>query len=63
MDAFTKEYLDLDVPFKLLKCTFTDISEMDGSEDTKADVIVVYNGEQRVLEGIGNGPIDSFKKL
>ncbi|MDB2150362.1 2-isopropylmalate synthase [Clostridium butyricum] len=62
MDAFTKEYLDLDVPFKLLKCTFTDISEMDGSEDTKADVIVVYNGEERVLEGIGNGPIDSFKK-
>ena len=35
---------------------------MDGSEDTKADIVVIYNGEEKVLEGIGNGPIDAFKK-
>ena len=62
MEAFTKEYLDLEEPFKLVKCTFSDISEMDGSEDTKADIIVIHNGEEKVLKGIGNGPIDAFKK-
>ncbi|MGM9933729.1 2-isopropylmalate synthase [uncultured Clostridium sp.] len=62
MEAFSKEYLDLEEPFKLVKCTFSDISEMDGSEDTKADIVVIYNGEEKVLEGIGNGPIDAFKK-
>lgn len=62
MDAFSKEYLELNKPFKLIKCTFTDISDSHGSEDTKANVVVSYNDEEKILEGIGNGPIDSFKK-
>ncbi|WP_294392556.1 2-isopropylmalate synthase [uncultured Clostridium sp.] len=62
METFTKEYLDIESPFKLVKATFTDISEMDGTEDTNADVVIIYNGEEKVLQGIGNGPIDAFKK-
>lgn len=62
MDAFTKEYLDLEEPFKLVKCTFTDISEMDGSEDSKANVVIIHNGQENNIEAVGNGPIDAFKK-
>ncbi|MDO5518616.1 MAG: 2-isopropylmalate synthase [Clostridium sp.] len=62
MEAFTKEYLDLEEPFKLVKSTFSDISEEDGEEDTKADITIIYNGDERIISGIGNGPIDSFKK-
>lgn len=62
MEAFTKEYLDLEDPFKLVKSTFSDISEQDGEEDTKADITIIYKGEEKRLSGIGNGPIDSFKK-
>ena len=62
MESFTKEYLDLDEPFKLVKSTFSDISDEAGEEDTKADITIIYNGQERKLSGVGNGPIDSFKK-
>lgn len=62
MDAFNKEYLDLETPFKLVKSTFSDISENNECGDTKASIEIIYNGEKRNLEGIGNGPIDSFKR-
>lgn len=62
MDAFSKEYLDLETPFKLVKSTFSDISENNEYGDTKASIEIIYNGEKRNLEGIGNGPIDSFKR-
>lgn len=60
-EAFDKEYLNLETPFKLVKCTISDISDNDGEEDTKVNVIIVYNGESKEIEGIGNGPIDAFK--
>lgn len=60
-EAFDKEYLNLETPFKLVKCTISDISDDDGEEDTKVNVSIVYNGQERELEGIGNGPIDAFK--
>ena len=62
MEAFTKEYLDLQEPFKLVKATFSDISDKSGEEDTKADIAIIYNGQEKNISGIGNGPIDSFKK-
>ncbi|EKQ57018.1 MULTISPECIES: 2-isopropylmalate synthase [unclassified Clostridium] len=61
MEAFEREYLNLETPFKLVKCTISDISEDDGEEDTKVNVTIVYNGISKELEGIGNGPIDAFK--
>ncbi|HCW54611.1 MAG TPA: 2-isopropylmalate synthase [Clostridium sp.] len=62
MEVFTKEYIDLQEPFKLVKATFSDISDKSGKEDTKADISIIYNGQERKISGIGNGPIDSFKK-
>ncbi|MBE6062077.1 MAG: 2-isopropylmalate synthase [Clostridium butyricum] len=62
MEAFTKEYLDLEEPFKLVKSVFVDISDEEGKRHTKADITIIYNGQEMKLSGIGNGPIDSFKK-
>ena len=61
MEAFEKEYLDLKVPFELVKCTISDISDDAGEEDTKVNVTIVYNGQSKELEGTGSGPIDAFK--
>jgi 2-isopropylmalate synthase len=61
MNAFEREYLNLEEPFKLVKCTISDISDYDGDEDTKVNVSIVHNGNEKELEGIGNGPIDAFK--
>jgi len=61
MQAFEKEYLSIEVPFKLVKCTISDISDDVGDEDTKVNVTIVHNGQSKDLEGIGNGPIDAFK--
>lgn len=60
-EAFDKEYLNLETPFKLVKCTISDISDYDCEEDTKVNITIVYNGESKEIEGIGNGPIDAFK--
>ncbi|MCE5222341.1 MAG: 2-isopropylmalate synthase [Clostridium sp.] len=61
MEAFEKEYLKIETPFKLVKCTISDISDDDGEEDTKVNVTIVHNGQSKEIEGIGNGPIDAFK--
>ncbi|MGN0145122.1 MAG: 2-isopropylmalate synthase [Clostridium sp.] len=62
MDVFSKEYLDLEEPFKLIKYSFSDIAESHDGEDTKADIVIAYNNEEKSLTGIGNGPIDALKK-
>jgi 2-isopropylmalate synthase len=61
MEVFEKEYLSIETPFKLVKCTISDISDDAGDEDTKVNVTIVYNGQSMEIEGIGNGPIDAFK--
>lgn len=61
MEAFEKEYLKIETPFKLVKCTISDISDDDGEEDTKVNVTIVHNGQSKEIEGIGNGPIDALK--
>ncbi|AWK51874.1 2-isopropylmalate synthase [Clostridium beijerinckii] len=61
MQSFEKEYLDLETPIKLVKCTISDISEENNDEDTKVDVTIIHNGQSKEIEGIGNGPIDAFK--
>ncbi|SFD40900.1 2-isopropylmalate synthase [Clostridium uliginosum] len=62
MEQFSKEYLDLEEPFKLIKCTITDITGEDYKEDTRVNVTLIYKEKEMELEGIGNGPIDSLKK-
>ena len=61
MQAFENEYLKIETPFKLNKCTISDISDENSDEDTKVNVTIVYNGQPKEIEGIGNGPIDAFK--
>jgi 2-isopropylmalate synthase len=61
MQAFEKEYLKVEEPFKLIKCTISDVSEDDGEEDTKVNVTIEHEGKTKEIEGIGNGPIDAFK--
>jgi 2-isopropylmalate synthase len=61
MEAFEKEYLEIETPFKLVKCTISDISDDAGEEDTKVNVTIVHDGQSKEIEGIGNGPIDAFK--
>lgn len=60
MDKFKEEYLEINDPFKLIKCKVTEISEED--ETTKINVVVSHNGKENEIEGIGNGPIDALKK-
>lgn len=60
MDKFKEEYLEINAPFKLIKCKVTEISEVD--ETTKINVVVSHNGKENEIEGIGNGPIDALKK-
>lgn len=61
MEQFTKEYLDIEQPFKLISCIITDIDD-DCTENTKVDVLLIYKGEEFKLQGLGNGPIDSLKR-
>ena len=63
MEKFTEEYLEVEGPFKLIKCNVSDMPEStDPSADTKVTVKLEYNGKEMELVGIGNGPIDSLKK-
>ena len=62
MAKFEEEYLDNVGPFKFLKCSVTDLDTDDPKEDTKILVRFEYKGEEKLLEGRGNGPVDSLKK-
>lgn len=62
MDKFSEEYLDINEPFKFIKCSVTDIDEDDPTKDTRIKVKFLYNGEEKEIEGVGNGPLDSLKK-
>lgn len=61
MDLFSSEYLDLEEPFKLIRCTFEDFKNCQDEEEMKAEISIEYNGKENVLIGTGNGPIDTFK--
>ncbi|WP_160687912.1 2-isopropylmalate synthase [Clostridium sp. C2-6-12] len=61
MHAFEKEYLKVEEPFKLIKCTISDVSEGAEDGDTKVNVTIEHDGVTKEREGIGNGPIDAFK--
>ena len=62
MDKFKEEYLDREAPFKFIKAVVTESDIDDPSVDTKIRVRFLYNGEEKIIEGVGNGPLDSLKK-
>ncbi|MDS0526401.1 2-isopropylmalate synthase [Clostridium sp. SHJSY1] len=61
MDKFTDEYLEKQEPFRLIKFMIKDLHDDDTNIDTKVAVRFTYKGEEKVIEGLGNGPIDSLK--
>ena len=54
-------YLSLQEPFKLISISISDINS-DTEKTTKVNAVINYKGEEREIEGIGNGPIDSLGK-
>ncbi|PRR83893.1 2-isopropylmalate synthase [Clostridium vincentii] len=63
MEKFKEEYIDREEIFKLIKCAISDIPESDDpNNDTRVTVKFLYKGEEKILVGEGNGPIDSLKK-
>lgn len=61
MDAFKEEYLSLEEPFKLISISISDVNS-DTAKTTQVNAVINYKGEEREIEGIGNGPIDSLGK-
>ena len=61
MDKFKEEYLDISEPFKFIKCTVTDENVDDPKIDTRIKVRFEYKGEEKIIEGVGNGPLNSLK--
>lgn len=61
MESFKEQYLTLQEPFNLISISISDI-DSDVSETTKVNAVIKYNGNEYVIDGIGNGPIDSLGK-
>lgn len=62
-EKFDKEYLLKEEPFKLKKFKITDLHEDNTINfDTKINVEFLYKGEEKNIEAVGNGPIDSLRK-
>ncbi|WKD56695.1 2-isopropylmalate synthase [Corynebacterium capitovis DSM 44611] len=61
-DIFAGTYLDLDSPLELVSYEVTGAAEEDAEEDKDSSVTarVVYDGEERDIQGTGNGPIAAF---
>ena len=61
LEAFKKEYLELDEPFKLINIAISDVNH-GGNVTTKVNAKIKYNDVEIDIEGVGNGPIDSLGK-
>ena len=59
MDKFKEEYLDREEPFKLLKVSIEDND--DEENNTNITVRFLYNGKERKITSLGNGPINAVK--
>ncbi|WP_310605134.1 2-isopropylmalate synthase [Anaerosporobacter sp.] len=62
MEEFKKEYIDMKEPLHFKRCKMEDISEVDKDFDTKVVLTYTYNGEEKVIEDYGNGPIDAVQR-
>lgn len=57
LEVFTDEYLTLKSPYEFLRAR----AEDHGDRDTKVELSFNYNGVQREVEAVGNGPLDAVK--
>ena len=60
---FKEEYIDRKEPLHFRKLRVEDLSdEVETSFDTKVDVTYTDHGVEKVMSGVGNGPIDAVKR-
>ena len=57
MEVFEEEYLKLKAPYEFLRAR----AEDHGDRDTKVELCFTYNGEEKEVVAIGNGPLDAVK--
>ena len=63
MDAFRSEYLNMKEPLHFRKLQVYDLGEEAREKfDTRAVLTYTDHGEERVIEGIGNGPLDAGRR-
>lgn len=62
MDEFKAAYLDAKEPYHFKKAKIEELSEDDNTEITRVTVEYIFNGEKKVFEARGNGPIDGVQK-
>ena len=63
MDAFRSEYLNMKEPLHFRKLQVYDLGEEAREKfDTRAVLTYTDHGEERVIEGIGNGPLDAVRR-
>lgn len=63
MDSFRSMYLDMKEPVHFRKLRIDDLSEETESQfDTKVTVVYTLNGMEKILEAVGNGPIDAVQR-
>ena len=60
MNAFTEQYLDIKEPMKLNNLNIEDIVEVNEKVNTKVKAEITFKNEKHIIEGVGNGPIDSL---
>lgn len=58
---FEKNYIDKKEPLHFEKCVITDADE-DGDFSTFVKITYRENGEEKIFESSGNGPIDAVKR-
>lgn len=61
MKKFEEEYLTKEEPFKLIRFRVKDLEDEE-EVDTKVAIRFMHNNEEMVIEGCGNGPIDSLRR-
>ena len=62
METFRKMYIEAKEPLHFRKARITDISDEGGEFDTRIAVTYTDHGEEKVVVGYGNGPIDALKQ-
>lgn len=60
VELFNREYVGFEGKYKLGAHRFTEEREMDGITHTRFEGSINVAGELKTVDGIGNGPIDSF---
>ncbi|HMK44366.1 MAG TPA: 2-isopropylmalate synthase [Dissulfurispiraceae bacterium] len=59
-DAFKAEYLNRKIPYSLKSCSISEQQSDDESTSLEIIAAMKANGEERIIRGRGNGPIDAF---